>query len=555
MLKKILTLFTVAALTLTVFSALVFADDVTVSALYSSKTNTVTVSGNAKGNVVITIAAESLLSGDMSEDNMPDVIKAVTAKGGKYSCEIGLPAGMDGGKYVVYATTAESEVTTSFIYVNETAAESVIENINDADTVDDLILVIDANDLTLGISKEDPVYSQNKKKIAGILIDRDYADYNDFMDEYKKIYPLVALYEASEDDVEKILEEHQAYLGIDFNEDIKNDERLGEEASEKLYSLISSENFTKNYGKEGKSLSERLEEMKAVSVLGISENWMTVKKVITELFADTFADMLDSSSKYKKVDDKDDVFSEMMEYKLSSMADVEEAFEKAVTKIYKKENPSKNNTSVGSSSGGGGSFSSGTAYTTPPEIDLYEEVETYGDVFSDVPKSHWANQAVNVLNEKKVISGYPDGTFLPSNQITRAEFAKLAVSFAGEIEKGESISFSDVKESDWFYPYVSDAASLKIISGLGDGSFAPHTNIKREDAALIVYRLLAFLGKTPTGSKVFSDRSEISTYARSAISALGSSGIVTGTGNGAFSPKGFITRAEAAQLLYNAFVK
>lgn len=554
MLKKILTLFTAVVLALTLFTSLAFAEGVTVSALYSSKNNTVSVSGNAKGNVVITIASEELSPDNMSEDNMPDVVKAVTAKGGKYFCEIGLPEGMSGGKYIVYATTEDSEALTSFIYVNVEGAELIIQKINSAETVDELIRVLDAEDEALGISKEDPVYSQNKRKIAGILHEKDYEDYNDFIDEYKNIYPLVALFEASAEDVEKILEEHQTALGIDFNEDIKNDERLSQEATKKLYALISSEDFTENYGKEGKSLADRLEEMKAISVLYGSENWMTIKKVITELFKDTFADMLDSSSKYKKIDDKDEVFAEMMEYSLSSFSDVEEAFEKSVAKVYKKENPS-NNTQGGTSSGGGGSFSSGTAYTTPPEIDLYEEVETSRDVFSDVPAAHWANQAVNALNAKKVISGYPDGTFLPSNRITRAEFAKLAVSFAGEAEKGESVKFSDVKESDWFYPYVSDAAALKIISGLDDGSFAPQTNIKREDAALIVYRLLTSLGKTPAGSKVFSDRSEISSYARSAISALGASGIVTGSGNGAFSPKGFITRAEAAQLLYNAFVK
>lgn len=552
MFKKFLTLIIAITLVISALPFCAFADGVNVTAVYKMETNTVTVFGDSDTNVVITIAHKDLLPDMMSEDNLPDVVKAVTPIGGKFSCEIGLPSSMQSGKQIVYATTINSEATTSFIYVNKEAADLVIQRINSAETSEARAALLAENDTILGIDSEDAIYSANKSKFAQLLLKKNYTDSVEFLDTYSNLYPLIALKGSSSSEVDKILEKDSAYLGIDYDEDIKNDERLTDTVATKLYELIASEDFTKDFGAEGFNFSDRLEELKALASLQTAGNWITIKNILTQKFANTFEDMFNNDA-FALIGDKDRVYSEMMNYSFSSLAATEKAFETAVDLVYRSENPPQNNSQ--NSGGGGGGGVSGKPYTTPPEVELYKETETYGDVFSDVPKSHWANKAVNLLNEKNVISGYPDGTFLPSNPITRAEFTKLTAVFADGLKKGELISFSDVNESDWFYTYVSEASAYGLVSGLGDGIFDPYANIKREDAALIVYRLLDALGRAPIGSKVFSDRSEISAHARSAISALGSSGIVSGTGNGSFKPKDFITRAEAAQLLYNAFVK
>lgn len=532
-----------------------FADGVNITVLYNMETNSVTLFGNSDTYVVITIAHKDLSPGMMSAENLPDVVKSVVPKGGRFSCEIGLPSSMQSGKQIVYATTTDGEATTSFIYVNKEAADLVIQRINSADTLEARAALLAENDTILGIDPEDAIYSANKGEFAQLLLKKNYTDSVEFLDAYNNLYPLIALKGASASEVDKILEKDSASLGIDYDEDITNDERLTDTVTTRLCELIASEDFAKDFGAEGFSFADRLEELKALASLQTAGSWITLKNVITQKFANMFVSMLGNDT-YALIGDKDKVYSEMMNYGFSSLAATEKAFETAVDVVYKAENPPKNESQNNTqNSGGGGGGVSGKPYTTPPEIELYEETETYGDVFSDVPVSHWANKAVNILNEKNVISGYPDGNFLPSNLITRAEFTKLTVIFANGLEKGELKNFSDVNESDWFYTYVSDASAYGVVSGVDDGIFEPYTNIKREDAALIVYRLLDALGKAPIGSKVFSDRSEISGYARSAISALGSSGIVSGTGNGSFKPKDFITRAEAAQLLYNAFVK
>ena len=555
MFKNFLTRIIVTTLVVLALPFCATADGVTITVSYNIETNTVTLYGNADTNVVITIAHKELSPEMMSVENLPDVVKAVEATGGKFSCEIGLPSSMQSGKQIVYATTTDSEATTSFIYVNKEAADLVIQRINSSDTAQARAALLAENDTILGIDPEEAVYSANKSKFAQLLLTKNYTDSVEFLSAYNNLYPLIALKGASGSEVDKILEKDSVSLGIDYDEDITNDERLTDAVTAKLYELIADEDFAKDFGAEGFSFAKRFEELKALAALQTAENWITVKNVITQKFANLFESMLDNDT-YALIGDTDMVYSEMMNYSFSSFAATVKAIEDAVDTVYKAENPPRNESQGGiQNSVGGGGGVSGKPYTTPPEIELYEETETYGDVFSDVPKSHWANKAVNLLNEKNVISGYPDGTFLPSNLITRAEFTKLTAIFASGLEKGDLINFSDVNESDWFYTYVSDASAYGVVSGIGDGIFEPYANIKREDAALIVYRLLDALGKAPIGSKVFSDRSEISGYARSAISALGSSGIVSGTGNGSFKPKDFITRAEAAQLLYNAFVK
>ena len=47
--------------------------------------------------------------------------------------------------------------------------------------------------------------------------------------------------------------------------------------------------------------------------------------------------------------------------------------------------------------------------------------------FSDLPEGHWAYESINEMMEKGILNGYPDGTFLPSKNVTRAEFAKILV--------------------------------------------------------------------------------------------------------------------------------
>ena len=108
--------------------------------------------------------------------------------------------------------------------------------------------------------------------------------------------------------------------------------------------------------------------------------------------------------------------------------------------------------------------------------------------FSDVPADAWYAEAVNTLASLGMINGYPDGTFRPDAPITRAEFCVIALAFAYEPEDFDC-DFRDVSTSDWFYDYVAQATSYGWISG-ADRSFRPNECITRAEVSVIVNNML-----------------------------------------------------------------
>ena len=124
--------------------------------------------------------------------------------------------------------------------------------------------------------------------------------------------------------------------------------------------------------------------------------------------------------------------------------------------------------------------------------------------FSDVSADKWYNNAVSTLSNMGVIGGYADGTFRPNAPISRAEFAKIAVSFTQNNGSAVYNYFTDVKTTDWFAPYVTAAKDAGLIEGYSDGSFKPESKITRAEACAIVNRTL---GRKPSKAHMkISDR-------------------------------------------------
>lgn len=124
--------------------------------------------------------------------------------------------------------------------------------------------------------------------------------------------------------------------------------------------------------------------------------------------------------------------------------------------------------------------------------------------FSDVSADKWYNNAVSTLCHMGVLGGYSDGTFRPNAPITRAEFAKIAVSFSQANGSAVYSYFTDVKTTDWFAPYVTAAKDSSLIEGYSDGSFKPENRITRAEACAIVNRVL---GRKPSKNHMkISDR-------------------------------------------------
>lgn len=128
--------------------------------------------------------------------------------------------------------------------------------------------------------------------------------------------------------------------------------------------------------------------------------------------------------------------------------------------------------------------------------------------YTDVASGSWYNNAVSTLSRMGILSGYADGSFRPGAGITRAEFAKLAVSFF-EYEgiKAEN-GFKDVAEGAWYARYVAAAAELGLVNGYEGGIFRPEAGITRAEASAIINRTL---GRAPAGTGLLPE-SEMNTW-------------------------------------------
>ena len=120
---------------------------------------------------------------------------------------------------------------------------------------------------------------------------------------------------------------------------------------------------------------------------------------------------------------------------------------------------------------------------------LLDQDVTITKTFDDVPVNAWNAKAVNTLASLGVVSGVGNGDFEPERSITRAEFTSIAMKFA-EGKTGGTNIFSDVKSTDWFYRAVVNSTQYGWIHGYGDGTFRPNNPITRVEVTAIVNNML-----------------------------------------------------------------
>ena len=176
-------------------------------------------------------------------------------------------------------------------------------------------------------------------------------------------------------------------------------------------------------------------------------------------------------------------------------------------------------------------------------------IPVLGATFSDVPSNTWYYEGVTYCSNKGLVSGYKNGTFQPNRAITRAELAVICSQGLNLTEQGAN-TFSDVKSSDWFAPYVLKCSKAGIMKGYENGKFNPNIAVSREQAAVVAAHVYN-LGKS-SGNTSFSDNGKISSWALSSVKSMTNSGLAAGKGNNRFCPKDAVTRAEVAVVINSA---
>lgn len=159
--------------------------------------------------------------------------------------------------------------------------------------------------------------------------------------------------------------------------------------------------------------------------------------------------------------------------------------------------------------------------------------------------NHWANAVISDWESKGLIKGYEDGTFKPDNSVSRAEFVTMMNNVLKNDAEG-TVSFTDVKETDWFYQAVAAAVNAGYCNGYEDGTFKPSATISRAEAAVMIANAMG-LEQDAAGAEGFSD--EIPVWAVGSVGAVVKAGYMSGYPDGTFGAAKSITRAEAVSSL------
>ena len=172
--------------------------------------------------------------------------------------------------------------------------------------------------------------------------------------------------------------------------------------------------------------------------------------------------------------------------------------------------------------------------------------------FTDI-QNHWAADNILFVASRGLLSGTSDTTFSPNTGMTRGMFVTALGRLAGiDPDSYKTGKFTDVKADAYYAPYVNWAAQNGIVEGVTATTFAPDTNINREQMAVIMANYAKKLGYTvpkTLEAVTFADNASISSWAKDAVRAMQQAGILAGKTGNRFDPRGTATRAEVATVL------
>ncbi|HEY4430589.1 MAG TPA: LamG-like jellyroll fold domain-containing protein [Paenibacillus sp.] len=159
---------------------------------------------------------------------------------------------------------------------------------------------------------------------------------------------------------------------------------------------------------------------------------------------------------------------------------------------------------------------------------------------------HWAQKEFQSWVDKGLISGYGNGVYKPNQEITRAEWVILINRVFNLQEKSE-ISFTDVLETGTYYSDIQKAAAAGYVSGYSDGNFRPTQVVSRQEAAVMLHRLLQL--NSSANSHTPTDVEDLPSWSQEAVLSLFGDGYLNGYSDGSFRGAKAVSRAEALRMI------
>ncbi|MBI5699586.1 S-layer homology domain-containing protein [Candidatus Saganbacteria bacterium] len=168
--------------------------------------------------------------------------------------------------------------------------------------------------------------------------------------------------------------------------------------------------------------------------------------------------------------------------------------------------------------------------------------------FRDLDPVYFAKLPIEYLATLGIVTGYPDGAFEPGGKVTRAEMSALLIRAQGTPEGESSSDFIDLNRDYWAYQYVSRAAEEGIVKGYPDQTFRPQGQITRAEGVAMIVRY----ARIPHGRVYELPYSDVHGrhWAIGEITAAKEMGLLKYLGDGPFEPDQPLTRGEVAEMLY-----
>lgn len=199
---------------------------------------------------------------------------------------------------------------------------------------------------------------------------------------------------------------------------------------------------------------------------------------------------------------------------------------------------------------------SGFIYSLPFRVDVVPSTEFIKDInelyvqtkddestLKDIDESSF-RESILIMNKTGIIAGYPNGNFMPEQQVSRAELATLLVrTFA---ITGNTEIVADDYARHWAREHISILRDLSVMNGYPDGTFQPDASISRAEAVTLVKGLLN-IDEEISLTNEFEDTQ--TSWANENISYMTNKELIGGRTNTTFEPNSPMTRAEAADLL------
>lgn len=182
--------------------------------------------------------------------------------------------------------------------------------------------------------------------------------------------------------------------------------------------------------------------------------------------------------------------------------------------------------------------------------------------FPDVSENHWAASQIDELSDKGVIVGYPDGTFKPDDNVTRAEFASMAIRALGQehASVAQPVNFTDIDSDYWAYDSIQKALYFELISCPQEGDvFRPDDTVTREESMTVAVNALTTEQISEAKAKeVLSKYADAASIPQSFLIPAGKAEILdmivvmpADDKKASLEPTRPATRAEVAAILYN----